>query len=229
MNDDNLIAEGIRAFARLQRNNKRGFESWLAVAEGIEAGKHKLMQRLQLNSLGNSQIGKKAYALWLRESGYIQVPIEARKALDRIREPENLSRIRSWYNTLSDKQKFRWNQPTTIWRNWQATIGETVRARPILVAMSLDAKGKVIRRISEETYNADLTEYIELTAQLVGFLADKFDQNSAGILELVKQRLNDRQDSREGEPSTTDAAFSLHTGRTHPLGVSAGATNGSSG
>ena len=78
MNHDELIAEGLKAFISLQRKNRRGFDCWITVGEGLNAGKRKLTERLELNSIENSQIGRMAYRLWLRESGYQAVPPEAR-------------------------------------------------------------------------------------------------------------------------------------------------------
>src|SRR5258708_10362687 len=95
-NDDELIAEGLRAFASLQRSNRRGFAWWLAVGEGLDAGKRLLMARLNLNSNDQSQTAKRAYSLWLRESGYIAVPSEPRKALASILAPENRQRLQHW-------------------------------------------------------------------------------------------------------------------------------------
>ncbi len=210
-NDDELIAEGLRAFASLHRSNRRGFASWLAVGEGLDAGKRLLMARLNLNSINQSQTAKRAYSLWLRESGYIEVPPEPRKALTHILAVENRERIRDWYDTLlSEKQRLRWNHPTTIWANWQRHIGATKRrANTVLVSMALDSRMGLRTRVSEETYDVDIGSYVGLIGDLVGFLSQKFERTEPDIIGLINHELAERRSGpkrRRGRPRLAQKA-----------------------
>jgi hypothetical protein len=190
MSDNNeLIAEGLRAFASLKRGNKHAFASWLAVGEGLSTGKRMLMQHLQLNDLHISGTGRKAYTLWLRESGYVAVPSEARVALSKITNPEHLLQIKKWYGTLSEKQKLRWNHPTTIWQNWQRHIGSKVRERTALVTMTRDLRGNVTSRITEEVDGIHFDDYVCLIARIIRFLAKRSRRDEGDIMQLVQDSL----------------------------------------
>ena len=79
MDNEILISEGLRAFALIKRNAQRNFDAWLAVGRGLEAGSTVLMRRLKLNALDDSEVGRKAYNVWLKQSGYNAVPSEARR------------------------------------------------------------------------------------------------------------------------------------------------------
>jgi hypothetical protein len=196
MDHDQIIADGLKAFASLQRSKKRGFDSWLAVGEGLNAGKNKLMELLQLNSVENT-LGRKAYAMWLRHSGYIVVPAEARKALTMILDAENLPRIREWMGTLSEKQKLRWSYPTAIWANWQRHIGSKVFTKPTLVSMTLDSKKEIVKRISPNTHGAEIADYIGLMADIVAFLAVKHETHQEAIVEMVNEAIESRSVEQE--------------------------------
>jgi hypothetical protein len=185
MDHDQIITDGLRAFASLQRSNKRGFDSWLAVGEGLNAGKAKLMELLQLNSVENNTLGRKAYTQWLRQSGYIVVPAEARKALTMILDAENLPRIKEWMGTLSEKQKLRWSYPTAIWTNWQKHIGSKISTKPVLVSMTLNAKNEIVKRIPENTHSAKIGDYIGLIADVVAFLAVKYETPQEQIIDMM--------------------------------------------
>ena len=197
MDHDLIITDGLKAFASLQRSNKRGFDSWLAVGEGLNAGKAKLMELLQLNSVENNTLGRKAYTQWLRQSGYIVVPAEARKALTMILDAENLPRIEEWRRTLSEKQKFRWSYPTAIWTNWQKHIGSKISTKPVLVSMALDSKKEIVKRISENTHTAEIADYIGLMADIVAFLAVKHEIHQEAIFEMVNEATESRSVEQE--------------------------------
>jgi len=192
MPDNNeLIAEGLRAFASLKRGNKRAFASWLAVGEGLSAGKRLLMERLQLNDLHISGTGQKAYTLWLRESGYVTVPPEARVALSKITNPEHLLQVKKWYGALSEKQKLRWNHPTTIWQNWQRHIGSKVRERTALVAMTRDSHGNITSRVAEKIDSIHLDDYVRLVMRVIRFLAKRSCREEGDIMQLVQDSLKE--------------------------------------
>jgi hypothetical protein len=190
MSDNNeLIAEGLRAFASLKRGNKRAFPSWLAVGEGLSAGRRLLMERLQLNDLHISGIGQKAHTLWLRESGYVAVPSEARVALSKIANPEHLLRIKKWYEALSEKQKLRWNHPTTIWQNWQRHIGSKVREKTTLVAMTRDLHGNITSRLAEGIDDIHIDNYVCLVMRIIRFIAKRSCRDEGDIMQLVRDSL----------------------------------------
>jgi hypothetical protein len=188
MDNGTLISEGLRAFAQIKRNTQRNFDSWLAVGRGLEAGRTVLMQRLKLNAIDDSAVGRKAYNVWLKQSGYNAVPNEARRVLRRILDPEHLLEIEKWYERLTEKQKLRWNHPSTIWANWRRETDDVTpkRDRP-LVTMSIGSDA-VIRKIRAESDVHDC-EYIALAADIVRFLDER---NGGRGKTKIMQAINDQ-------------------------------------
>jgi hypothetical protein len=192
-NDD--IAEGLKAFASLQRSGRRAWEKWKLVGAGLVAGRDRLAAELVINDLDN-KIWKKAYSLWLKESGYHAVSPEVRSRLFKIMEVDNLSRIEKWIQTLSEKQRMRWNHPASIWTNWQKHVGTVNQPRPIIISMAVDASGRIRQRVTPlenvVKYGANSTHYMGLIYKIVACLAESYKTSEDIIfqkLETERRRL----------------------------------------
>lgn len=171
-NIDERIASGIQAFKKIKRSNALNFAMWVAVAEGLEAGKQKLLQRLQLNRL-DTYIGRNAFSSWLKESGYQAVPAAERTYLAKI--IENLPEIQAWQASLSDAQRLRWNHPRMIWSHWQ---------RQTTVAL-----------VSEKE-TIELTDRIAVAAKLVLKIVETYGQTSTGVMNMIRADITARRGAK---------------------------------
>src|SRR5260370_32967897 len=94
--------------------------------------------------------------------------------------------------TLSEKQKLRWSYRTAIWTNWQKHIGSKVFTKPVLVSMTLDSKKEIVKRISENTHTAEIADYIGLIADIVAFLAEKYETPQEQIIDMMCEAIVSR-------------------------------------
>jgi hypothetical protein len=184
---DQTIAEGLKAFKSIQDCTVRGFDWWLAVGHGLDAGRSLLMERLQVNTL-DSFNGRRAYSDWLTQSGYREVHANIRRILLLIVNPENLGRIREWMAGLTPAQRLVWNHPASIWNNFRRThtVRVNVRSHQVLVRMSTDQTG-VHRVINPIIPPIATVEYIGLIADIVSFLAKRDHKNDRTILRLIAE------------------------------------------
>jgi hypothetical protein len=129
LTEDEIIIEGLKAFARLRKNSVITFDLWIKVGQGLEVGKQKIMHQLRINRI-DTEIGRKAFSSWLRETGYDAVPRPERSYLDRI--IENLSAVQEWYAGLSEAKRLRYNHPATVWRNWSTNLNHGSNTKTVV-------------------------------------------------------------------------------------------------
>ncbi|MBB4261414.1 MULTISPECIES: hypothetical protein [unclassified Bradyrhizobium] len=192
------ISETVRIGQEAMARKRRGWADWIAIGEALLVGRAEVMRDTNTNEPTGRRY-KKAMAEWLSENGFAEIDKAVRARL--LECLEFRSEIDKWISQLTAGERFRFNHPDTVLRNWRKSTavpdpGAQPKTSPyaqlktahVAVLEENHRLRRSVEALPESVWKPTDTASAIADAMLAALSPEKAEATAKEILKKVKER-----------------------------------------